>query len=172
MYNSKIFNLLLLIFFSLIFCGCSRSPYELVEIGKIKVANNDMVGAVENFSMAIELDSNFTNAYYEIAKYNENPNQRDHLKRYLKLELPRIVDAYIGLGMMSRLKNDNENALINFEKAIYLDYNRAQAHGLIFEALYSSGDSSKAFQYKNSLPDKIKHEIDSLMQVMTVVSSK
>lgn len=154
------------------FNGCSESPYELVESGKIKVANNDMVGAVENFSKAIELDSNFTIAYYESAKLNEDPNQHEHLKRYLKLELPKIVDTYIGLGMMSRMKDDNENALSNFEKAIFLDSNRVQAHGLKFEALYSKGDTTIALRYYKLLPDNIKTELDRLMHVADFINDQ
>ncbi len=97
--------------------------------GNSNVGLKKLTEALENYSRALELEP-FTIDYH----YDRN-NVLIGLKRYdeaiecYNITIEKFPDAgraYFYLGRIFRFKYDNENAKLNFEKAVELGYDRAK----------------------------------------------
>ena len=92
--------------------------------------NNQYKDAIQHYQMAIEADTTFANAYYNLGIVCSNINQTDaaisHFKKVVELE-PQSAGAYNNLGVSYFSKGLIEEAESHFRKAISLDTNYTEA---------------------------------------------
>lgn len=103
----------------------SLSAYEYKERGKIKSADGDEQGAINDFSKAIELKRDYDTAYYNRGNGKSRlGDEKGAIKDYtevisLNTEIAHL--AYFSRANAKSALGDRKNALVDYSKAIELN---------------------------------------------------
>lgn len=116
--------------------------YALNGLRKLAI-NKNYIGAIEDFTEAIRLATDYAEAYYHrgLAKFNlaryskredNNPlqNLNDAIEDFTKVIRLKAdcADAYFQRGIIYRYKKEHENSIQDFTQAINIDKNYEKAH--------------------------------------------
>ncbi len=111
--------------------SATLSAKEYLDNGSAKYYQEDYIGAIADFTKAIELDPNYAMAY------NNRGAAKDELKDYIgaiedcnkAIELdPNYAMAYNNRGLAKRPLQDYKGAIADYTQAIEIDSNYAQAY--------------------------------------------
>ena len=101
-----------------------QSAKKLLKTGKDKFFKKDYQGAIADYSKAIEMDSNFADAYfYRGYAKNTMKDYQGAIADYSKnVELdPKSIDGFIDRGDVKYILKDYQGAINDFTNAIELD---------------------------------------------------
>ena len=111
--------------------------------------------AITSFEMARVLDPENADAYYSLAEvYQDMGYVEDAIENYcISLKLKETTKAYKALGCVLWEEEKTEEAILAFEKCLYLDDKDAEAHNNLGIALLDgSGDIERATNcFKNAI---------------------
>jgi serine/threonine protein kinase len=118
--------------------GITNDPVEYVSIGIKSLEDEDYDGAIENFTKAIKLNPNYSEAYNNrgIAYTSKGDFERAVSDYNIAIELdPEFFYAFINRGKLYSDKDEIEQAIIDYTRAIEINpdnpvayYNRANAY--------------------------------------------
>ncbi len=116
-----------------------KNPVLLTEIGKLKLAKQDIEGAVTLFNQAIALKGDYTDAYMQLVTLDERESKiqeaKDKLEELLRVS-PFYVDGYFQLGRLYYNEGNLDKAIGNFSAAVQLFPNHSNSLyslGLVYE---------------------------------------
>ena len=145
----------LLVLLSLDYAGYSQTAHDYFHNGLMKVIGSDYKGAIVDYTKAIEINPNYSEAF----------NYRGHAKYYLQdytgaitdyntaIELnQKYAEAYRNRGWARIFLRENIEAIADFTKAIEIDPNDAETY-------YNRGDRKADLQiedYRGAIVDYTK----------------
>lgn len=111
----------------------AQAENEYFESGKIKKANNDFEGAIEDFTKAIEINASFAEAYFERGSAKSKLFYADFkgaIEDYTKaISINPVFDkAYNNRGYCKRKLKDYKGAIADYTKAIGINPKFAGAY--------------------------------------------
>jgi tetratricopeptide (TPR) repeat protein len=131
----------------------NSAPYLV--LGKMQAldppGSSIVTDKMERFSR-LHPQSALANYYYATSLQRQAPTQGDQLKRIAGLltksiELdPNFAPAYLQLGVLHEAQNRQSQSIADYQKAVALDPQLAQAHYRLAQAYRRAGDMTKAEQ--------------------------
>jgi tetratricopeptide (TPR) repeat protein len=125
-------TLFVLLNFLLICRTYSQTAQEYYNMGVVKTKHEDNIGAISDYSKAIELNPNFAEAYYgRAASKIELKDYRGAIVDYTEtISLnPKHAKAYCGRGMAKIILDQKDSGCLDLSKAGELGY--AEAYEII-----------------------------------------
>ena len=129
------------------------SSQQYVDLGKMAELNGQTDQALEDYSRAIELDPNNTDAYMARARINEGRNELSQViadcTKIIEIK-PRYEayikrgSAYVHIGDADATKRQTALALQDFNTAIQLEPDKAEPYAFRGLAYYDQGDYDAA----------------------------
>ena len=115
--------------------------------GNAKRLKGDLDGSIDDYSNAIQIDSNSYLAYDNRGAARGEGGDLDgaivDCTKAINLN-PQFVKAYINRGFARKYKNDFDGAIVDFTKAISLDPQNAEVYGYRGHVRKQKGDISGA----------------------------
>lgn len=119
-------SLPIIIFAAIMLIACTsgkEKALELLRSGKEKMSNNDLKGALDDFSKAIEYNPALDQAWYHRAntKYNLNDKQGalEDYNECIRVS-PDFAEAYANRASLKYEQGDHSGACADWKKAIQL----------------------------------------------------
>jgi len=108
----------------------TQEAQHFLDVGAERFRENDVTGAIEAFTKAVELNPQLSLAYYARAKARTRQNDlagamADYTQA-VEVE-PRLVNAYYFRGLLRAQQGERDGAMADFTQAVDVDSFDAQA---------------------------------------------
>lgn len=117
--------------------------------GNTAYRRGDLDGAMSSFEKALEIDSTFYQAHYQIgviqSKLGNKPDAVDHYQKALDIN-PKFYKGWFALGLAKSAQNDIEGALAALNSAVDIYPGYEKAYGAMGDIYIQQNDYDKARQ--------------------------
>jgi len=122
---------LITILIAMVFMANAQSPKELTQKGRELYEKREFMEALLNLNKAIDLDKNYSDAYFLRANIKENFDDRHGAMKDYNLAIeknPKLSEAFFARGNVKMKLMDYYGAISDFTSAISINANYIEAY--------------------------------------------
>ena len=126
-----------------------NNPLIIVELGKIKIVQNDKEGAKATFERALSVKENYPPALFQLALLDEADNNvgaaKEKLQKIVEVN-PSDVEAHFNLGRIYYNEKDYDRAIQEFQAGLIYFPNHSNSLYLLGLSYFRKGDKDNALR--------------------------